>query len=167
MNLDEHRRDQKAEAVVALMVTSDSRTIETDETGKTAVRLLEAAGHRVSAHVIVPNEAGRIHEAYKGFLGDPEIQVIITSGGTGISSRDMTVGVVSATFEKPLPGFGELFRRLSFDEIGHAAVFSRATAGAVQRKLVFCLPGSRGAMETALEKIILPSLGHMLWELNR
>lgn len=167
MNLDEHRRDQKAEAVVALMVTSDSRTIETDETGKTAVRLLEAAGHRVSAHVIVPNEAGRIHEAYKEFLGDPEIQVIITSGGTGISSRDMTVGVVSATFEKPLPGFGELFRRLSFDEIGHAAVFSRATAGAVQRKLVFCLPGSRGAMETALEKIILPSLGHMLWELNR
>ena len=167
MNLDEHRRDQKVEAVVALMVTSDSRTIETDETGKTAVRLLEEAGHRVSAHVIVPNDAGMIHEAYTGFLGDPEVQVIITSGGTGISSRDKTVSVVSATFEKPIPGFGELFRRLSFDEIGNAAMFSRATAGAAQGKLVFCLPGSRGAMETALEKIILPSLGHMLWELNR
>ena len=167
MNLDEHRRDQKVEAVVALMVTSDSRTIETDETGKTAVHLLEEAGHRVSAHVIVPNDAGMIHEAYMGFLGDPEVQVIITSGGTGISSRDKTVGTVSATFEKPIPGFGELFRRLSFDEIGHAAMFSRATAGAAQGKLVFCLPGSRGAMETALEKIILPSLGHMLWELSR
>ena len=165
--MDEHRRDQKAEAAVALMVTSDSRTIETDETGKTAVRLLEAAGHRVSAHVIVPNDAGMIHEAYSGFLVDPEVRVIITSGGTGISSRDKTVGVVSETFEKPIPGFGEVFRRISFDEIGHAAVFSRATAGAVQGKMVFCLPGSRGAMVTALERIILPSLGHMLWELNR
>jgi molybdenum cofactor biosynthesis protein B len=167
MNLDEHRRDQKVEAAVALMVTSDSRTIETDETGKTAVRMLEAAGHRVSTHVIVPNETGSINEAYNGFLGDPEVQVIITSGGTGISSRDKTVGAVSATFEKPIPGFGEVFRRLSFDEIGHAAMFSRATAGTAQGKLVFCLPGSRGAMVTALEKIILPSLGHMLWELNR
>ena len=167
MKLDEHRRDQKIEATIALMVTSDSRTIETDETGKTAVRLLEAAGHRVSTHVIIPNETGRIHEAYMEFLGDPEIQVIITSGGTGISSRDKTVGAVSATFEKPIPGFGEVFRRLSFDEIGHAAMFSRATAGTVQGKLVFCLPGSRGAMAIALEKIILPSLGHMLWELSR
>ena len=167
MKLNEHRRDQKINAVVALMVTSDSRTIETDETGKTAVRLLEAEGHRVSAHVIVPNDTGLIHEAYARFLGDPDVQVIVTSGGTGISSRDKTVGVVYETFEKPIPGFGEVFRRLSFDEIGHAAVFSRATAGAVQGKMVFCLPGSRGAMVTALERIILPSLGHMLWELNR
>ena len=167
MKLDEHRRDQKTLAAVALMVTSDSRTIETDETGKTAVRLLEEAGHRVSAHIIVPNDTGKIHEAFTGFLADPEVQVIVTSGGTGISSKDKTVSAISATFEKPLPGFGELFRRLSFDEIGHAAVISRATAGAVQGKLVFCLPGSRGAMVTALEKIILPSLGHLLWELNR
>ena len=165
--MNEHRRDQKANAVVALMVTSDTRTIETDETGKTAVRLLEAAGHRVSAHVIVPNDTGLIHEAYAGFLGDPDVQVIVTSGGTGISSKDKTVGAVSATFEKSIPGFGELFRRLSFDEISHAAMFSGAIAGTAHGKLVFCLPGSRGAMVTALEKIILPSLGHMLWELNR
>ena len=167
MKLDEHKRDQKAEAAVALIVTSDSRTIKTDETGKTAVRLLEGAGHRVSFHVIVPNETERIKEAYSGFLRDPDIQVILTSGGTGISSRDKTFDVVSTTFEKPIPGFGELFRRISFDEIGHAAVSSRAIAGTVQEKLVFCLPGSRGAVETALERIILPSLGHMLWELNR
>ena len=167
MKLNEHRRDQKTNAVVALMVTSDSRTIETDETGKTAARLIEAAGHRVSAHVIVPNDTGLIHEAYAGFLGDPDVQVIVTSGGTGISSKDKTVGAVSATFEKSIPGFGELFRRLSFDEISHAAMFSGAIAGTAHGKLVFCLPGSRGAMVTALEKIILPSLGHMLWELNR
>jgi molybdenum cofactor biosynthesis protein B len=165
--MNEHRRDQKTKAAVALMVTSDSRTIETDETGKTAVRLLEEAGHRVTSHVIIPNDTGKIHEAYTGFLDDPNVQVIITSGGTGISSRDKTVGAVSPSFEKSIPGFGELFRRLSFDEIGHAAMFSRAIAGAAQGKLVFCLPGSRGAMVTALEKIILPSLGHMLWEFNR
>lgn len=165
--MEEHRRDQKVEASIALMVTSDSRTLENDETGKTAIHLLEEAGHMVAAHVIVPNDTGKIHEAYTGFLGDPGVQVIITSGGTGISSKDKTVNTVSATFEKPIPGFGELFRRLSFDEIGHAGIFSRATAGAARGKLVFCLPGSRGAMATALEKIILPSLGHMLWELNR
>jgi len=165
--MEDHSRDQKVEASVALMVTSDTRTIETDETGRTAVHLLKEAGHKVSVHLIVPDNTGMIHETYMGFLGDPDVQVIVTSGGTGISSLDKTVDAVSATFEKPIPGFGELFRRLSFDEIGNAGMFSRATAGSAQGKLVFCLPGSKGAMRMALEKIILPSLGHMLWELNR
>ena len=167
MRMEDHSRDQRVKAVAALLVTSDSRTIETDETGRAAVRLLREAGHRVSVHLIVPNDTDLIHEAYMGFLSDPDVQVIITSGGTGISSMDKTVDAVSATFEKLIPGFGELFRRLSFDEIGHAGMFSRATAGAAQGKLVFCLPGSKGAMRMALEKIILPSIGHMLWELNR
>jgi molybdenum cofactor biosynthesis protein B len=167
LKLEEHRRDQKAKATVALMVTSDSRTMESDETGKNAVHLLEEAGHRVSSYVIVPNDTGKIHEMYTRFLIDPEVQVIITSGGTGISSKDKTVATVSSTLEKLIPGFGELFRRLSFEEIGHAAMSSRATAGTIHGKLVFCLPGSKGAMETALREIILPSLGHMLWELNR
>lgn len=95
------------------------------------------------------------------------VQVIITSGGTGISSRDVTVDTISNLLEKELPGFGELFRRYSFAEIGEAAMFTRATAGVIQRKLVFCLPGSKGAMKTALKKIILPSIGHILWEVNR
>lgn len=163
----EHRRDQKAEAAVALMITSDTRTPENDETGKTAMRLLEEEGHRVAAYVIVENDAVRIKETFEGFTKDEMIQVIITSGGTGISSKDKTVDAVSSLFDKELPGFGELFRRLSFEEIGEAAMFSRATAGVIGRKLVFCLPGSRGAMDTALKKIILPGLGHMLWEVNR
>jgi|TARA_B100001971_G_scaffold213563_1_gene247289 molybdenum cofactor biosynthesis protein B len=167
LKLEEHRRDQKVKAVVALIVTSDSRTMESDETGKNAVHLLEEAGHRVSSHVIVPNDTSKIHEMYTRFLIDPEVQVIITSGGTGISSKDKTVATVSSTLEKLIPGFGELFRRLSFEEIGHAAMSSRATAGTIHGKLIFCLPGSKGAMETALREIILPSLGHMLWELNR
>ena len=165
--MHEHRRDQKAEAVVALMITSDTRTPENDETGKTAIKLLEEAGHTVAAYIIVENDASKIAEAFNGFANDERIQVVITSGGTGIGSKDMTVDTVSPLFDKELPGFGELFRRFSFDEIGEAAMFSRATAGVVGRKLVFCLPGSRGAMKTALNKIILPGLGHMLWEVNR
>ena len=165
--MHEHRRDQKAEAAVALMITSDTRTPENDETGKTAMRLLEEEGHRVAAYVIVENDEVRIKGTFEGFTKDEMIQVIITSGGTGISSKDRTVDAVSDLFDKELPGFGELFRRLSFEEIGEAAMFSRATAGVIGRKLVFCLPGSRGAMGTALKKIILPGLGHMLWEVNR
>jgi molybdenum cofactor biosynthesis protein B len=167
LSLEEHKRDQKVEAVIGIIVTSDSRNLDTDETGKLAVRLLEESGHDVLSRIIVPNDTGMIHEAYMGFLSDPDIQVIITSGGTGISSKDKTVSAVSATFDKSIQGFGELFRRLSFEEIGHAAFYSRATAGSAQGKLIFCLPGSKGAMRMALEKIILPSLGHLLWELNR
>ncbi len=165
--MHEHRRDQKVEAVVALMITSDTRTPENDETGKTAIKLLEVAGHHVAAYVIVENDMAKIEETFMGFTNDGRTQVIITSGGTGISSRDKTVDAVSGLLDKELPGFGELFRRLSFEEIGEAAMFSRATAGVVGRKLVFCLPGSKGAMDTALKKIILPGLGHMLWEVNR
>ena len=118
--MHEHRRDQKAEAAVALMITSNTRTPENDETGKTAMRLLEEEGHRVTAYVIVENDATKIGEAFKGFTNDEMIQVIITSGGTGISSKDKTVDAVSGLFDKELPGFGELFRRFSFEEIGEA-----------------------------------------------
>jgi molybdenum cofactor biosynthesis protein B len=165
--MHEHRRDQEAEAAFALIVTSDTRTPETDETGKKATEMLEEAGHRVAAYVIVPNEAEKIREAVKGFTRVPGIQAIITSGGTGIGSKDRTVDTVSGLLDKRLEGFGELFRHLSYGEIGPAAVMSRATAGVSGRKLVFCLPGSRAAMELALGKIILPILGHMLWELRR
>jgi molybdenum cofactor biosynthesis protein B len=167
MSGQEHRRDQTAEAIVALLITSDTRTPETDETGKRATELLEEAGHRVAAYVIVENNAEKIRGAFKGFMGDDRIQVIITSGGTGIGSKDKTVDAVSATFEKEIEGFGELFRRLSYEEIGVASMMSSATAGVAEGKLVFCLPGSKGAVETALRQIILPGLGHMLWELNR
>jgi molybdenum cofactor biosynthesis protein B len=165
--MHEHRRDQKAEAVVALMITSDTRTPENDETGKRAIKLLEGAGHKVAAYVIVENDTTKIEETFRGFTDDGRTQVIITSGGTGISSRDKTVDAVTGLLDKEIPGFGELFRRLSFEEIGEAAMFSRATAGIIGRKLVFCLPGSKAAVDTALKKIILPGLGHMLWEVNR
>ena len=165
--MQEHRRDQRAKAVCALLVTSDIRRPETDETGRAAIHLLEGAGHKVAAYEIVRNDTTQIQEALERFLDDERIQVVITSGGTGISPKDKTVDTVSALLDRHLEGFGELFRRLSYDEIGEAAIISRATAGVARGKLVFCLPGSQNAMELGLRRIILPALGHMLWELSR
>ena len=164
--MDVHRRDQKTTASIALMITSDTRTPENDETGKTAMSLLKVE-HKIISYVIVKNDVNQIHEAFKTFLKDDRVQVIITSGGTGISSKDKTVDEITSHFEKELPGFGELFRMHSYNDIGEAAMFSRATAGTVGGKLVFCLPGSKGAMEMALRRLILPGLGHMLWEVSR
>jgi molybdenum cofactor biosynthesis protein B len=165
--VEEHKRDQKAEAVCALVVTSDVRRPETDETGEIAIRLLEGDGHTVVAHIIVKNDSEQIKEAIERLLEDERIKVVITSGGTGIGAKDMTVDTVTLLFDKRIEGFGELFRRLSFKEVGHSAILSRATAGVAAGKLIFCLPGSRNAVELALREIILPSLGHMIWEVER
>ncbi|MGQ9680103.1 MAG: MogA/MoaB family molybdenum cofactor biosynthesis protein [Candidatus Bathyarchaeia archaeon] len=165
--MGEHRRDQEAEAKVALLVTSDSRSPETDETGRLAIRLLEEEGHKIVAYMILKNEAEQVKEALRSLLTNESVNVIITSGGTGISRRDITVDTVCPFMEKRIEGFGELFRRLSYDEIGGGAILSRATAGVTARKLIFCLPGSKNAMDLGLREIILPILGHMLWEANR
>ena len=165
--MNDHKRDQKINAGISLIITSNTRTFETDETGKLAIKLLEGEGHEIKNYVIVPNESQKIAKAYEDALNSDDIQVVITSGGTGISKLDKTVDTVSRTFEKELVGFGELFRRLSFSEIGPASMFSRSTAGLVNGKIVFCLPGSKGAMKTALVDIILPTIGHLLWEANR
>ena len=161
-----HPRDQNIELDFALLITSDSRTLEDDQTGNLAISILEEAGHKVILRDIVPN----ITEKIKGWLLkaiNGNAPVIITSGGTGIGSVDVTVNAARSLFERELPGFGEHFRRLSYDEIGIPGLLSRATAGVVEKKLIFCLPGSTGAMKTALKEIILPGVGHMMWELNR
>jgi molybdenum cofactor biosynthesis protein B len=161
-----HPRDQQIEADFALLVTSDSRTLEDDHTGNLAVSMLEEAGHNVVKRDIIPNNAEKIKQwLLEAIEGDAP--VIITSGGTGIGRVDVTVDVARSLFEKELPGFGEHFRRLSYDEVGVAGLMSRSTAGVAGKKIIFCLPGSRGAMKTALGEIILPGVGHMLWELNR
>ena len=161
-----HPRDQQIEADFALLVTSDSRKLEDDHTGSLAVTMLEESGHNVVRRDIVPNDPEKIKQwLTEAIMG--EAQVIITSGGTGIGPRDKTVDAVSALLERRIEGFGELFRRLSYEEVGDAAIISRATAGVARGKLVFCLPGSRGAMELGLRRIVLPGLGHMLWELSR
>jgi len=161
-----HPRDQKTKTSFAILVTSDSRSLDDDETGKLAVELIEADGNKVTRREIKPNDP----EAIKQWLIEAiegDARVIITSGGTGIGRVDVTVDVARSLFEKELPGFGEHFRRLSYDEVGVAGLMSRSTAGVAGKKIIFCLPGSRGAMKTALKEIILPGVGHMLWELNR
>jgi molybdenum cofactor biosynthesis protein B len=141
--------------------------MENDETGKLAMSILESEGHIVKAHVIIPNDPAIIKDTVKLFILNKGIDVIITSGGTGISSKDYTVDTVTGLLQRELVGFGELFRRLSYYEIGVPSIFSRAKMGTAGGKIVVCLPGSKGAMRTALKEILLPALGHLLWEVNR
>jgi molybdenum cofactor biosynthesis protein B len=163
----EHRRDQKVKAGFAVLVVSDSRTKETDESGKIAIELIQSEGHLVKEYDIAKNDSIEIEETVKRYSENPDINVILTSGGTGVSSRDRTVITIAPMFEQVLPGFGEHFRRLSQEEIGVPGIYSRATAGIVNKQVIFCLPGSKNAVRTALTKIILPGLGHLLWEMNR
>ncbi len=163
----EHRRDQEIKTGFAVLVVSDTRTERTDESGRIARELIEAQGHTTIAYGIVKNSREEIRDAIKGYLKDDNIRVIVTSGGTGPGRRDLTVEVLEEMFYRTFHGFGEHFRRLSYDEIGLAAIYSRATAGIIGNTVVFCLPGSKNAMRTALEKIILPSIGHLLWEVDR
>ena len=164
---DEHRRDQHIKTGFGLLVVTDSRTEKTDESGRIARELLAAAGHTVHAYDIVPNDADAILGAVRRYIQDPRIRVVVTSGGTGVGRKDLTAQTIEAIFERHLPGFGELFRRLSYEEIGLAGIYSRATAGLVGNTVVYCLPGSKNAMRTALTRIILPSIGHLLWEVDR
>jgi molybdenum cofactor biosynthesis protein B len=163
----DHPRDQKVSTCFALLITSDTRTEKTDMTGKVARQMIEEDGHQVKIFSIVPNKEKYISDWIDDALKEEDIRVIVSSGGTGIGARDKTVDVARTRFEKELQGFGELFRCLSNEEIGLPGIWSRATAGVVSRKIMFCLPGSSSAVKMALEKIILPSVGHMLWELDR
>ncbi len=163
----DHPRDQDVAAGFALLVVSDSRTEATDESGALAKTRLTQAGHQVVAYQIVKNERAAIQAAVLRFLHDDRIRVILTSGGTGISRRDVTVDVLAPLFEKTLIGFGEFFRQLSRAEIGDTAMISRATAGLIGGKVIFCLPGSKNAMDAGLTQLVLPGLGHLLWEAAR
>jgi molybdenum cofactor biosynthesis protein B len=163
----DHPRDQEAKTCFAVLVTSDTRTVETDETGRMAKSLIEEAGHKIKLYDLVPNDASKIEGWIKKSLDSRDVRVMVTSGGTGVGAKDKTVDTANRFFEKTLPGFGEHMRRLSYEEVGLPGVWSRSTAGVAGDKLIFCLPGSKGAVRTALEEIILPGLGHMLWELDR
>jgi len=165
--VSEHELHRKVEANFAIIIISDTRDETTDESGKIAKQLLIDQGHTVSAFKIIQNNENLIRSTVKKMLQDPKINVVLTSGGTGIGKRDITVDTVSGLLDKRIEGFGELFRRLSYEEVGEAAMISRAIAGKVNGKLVFCLPGSKNAVKLALSKLILPSIGHILWEANR
>jgi len=167
MTFSEHDRHRQVTAGFAVVTVSDTRSEESDESGNIAERLLVERGHRVVVREIVKNDGAAIRALMEELAREPGIQVMLTLGGTGISSRDVTVEAVSDLLDKTIEGFGELFRRLSYEEIGEAAMLSRAIAGTMGKKVIFCLPGSKSAVDLALRKLILPGLGHVLWEVNR
>ena len=165
MSSFEHKAQAPLSVACFVLTVSDTRT-EANDTGGQAIReLLEGAGHAVSGHAIVKDEASQVAVVVRERLADQATQVIITTGGTGISARDTTFEAVTALFEKRLDGFGELFRMISFHQIGSAAMMSRATAGTVGRKAIFVLPGSPAAVRLAMEKLIVPELGHIMQQL--
>ena len=159
--------DQVPAINCAIISISDTRTFETDTSGARIRDLLAAAGHQVISHEIVPDDPDDLAEAVHTLIIRPECQVILTSGGTGIARRDATIEAVVPLLDKELPGFGELFRMLSYEEIGAGAMLSRAVAGISGRTLIFCMPGSPKAVELALSKLILPELAHLVWEIGR
>ena len=150
-----------------VLTVSDSRTPETDTSGRAIRELLEGAGHVVTGHALVRDEPEQVAARVTQALEDERTQIVITTGGTGITSRDGTFEAVDQLFDKRLDGFGELFRMLSFEEIGSAAMMSRATAGTVDRKAIFVLPGSQNAVRLAMARLILPELPHVVQQLNR
>ncbi len=150
-----------------IVTVSDTRTEATDTSGRAIADLLTAAGHTVAGRTIVRDDAEMVRDEIVRQLANAEIHVVITTGGTGITSRDSTYEAISGMLQKRLDGFGELFRMLSYEAIGAAAMMSRACAGLVAGRIVIALPGSEAAVRLAMEKLIVPELSHMVQQANK
>ncbi|MBI4242171.1 MAG: molybdenum cofactor biosynthesis protein MoaB [Candidatus Rokubacteria bacterium] len=168
---DSTPREHKAHAPTSVgcfvLTISDTKTPETDTSGLLIRELLEKAGHAMKGSAIVKDEPAQVQAVIREQCASSGVRVIILTGGTGITSRDSTFEAVEALLDKRLTGFGELFRFLSFQEIGPAAMLSRAQAGVCQGRVVFSLPGSPNACRLAMEKLIIPELGHLVREVSR
>lgn len=162
-----HREDAPRGLALARITVSDTRTPKTDRGGAICDALLRAAGHRVSSAAVVPDEPAAIRAHLEALAGGDDLDGILLTGGTGVGPRDRTPEAVRPLLEKELPGFGELFRSLSWDEVGSAAYLSRALAGIYRGKAVFVLPGSPAAVRLAVERLILPEIGHLVRLLRR
>jgi len=159
-------REEQGPVAVAIVTVSDSRTEETDSNGAWLRRAVEAAGHRVAGYRVIRDEPHLVDEVLLA-LAVEGASAIVFNGGTGISPRDTTYDVLVQRIEKPLPGFGELFRMLSWEQVGAAAMLSRATAGVYRGRVVFSLPGSPAAVQLAWERLIAPELRHLVWQVGR
>lgn len=159
-----HRKAAATTLEVEVVTVSDTRTLETDTGGALVAQMLEGAGHKVHGRRVVADAPEAIAAATCDGLAAPGVGAIILTGGTGVAPRDVTPESVEPLLDRLIPGFGELFRQLSYDEIGSAALLSRALAGLARGKVVFVIPGSRGAVRLAMEKLILPELGHLAAE---
>ncbi len=167
MGYQEHKHHVPASVNCAVVIISGSRTEQSDESGKYIMSRLKECGNNVTAYSIVKNDAGEILETIGKVFGDGVTQAIITSGGTGASRMDITIETLSPVLEKKMDGFGELFRSLTYQEIGTGSILSRAMAGIIKGKVIISLPGSLEAVKMAMEKIIIPELSHLVREASR
>jgi molybdenum cofactor biosynthesis protein B len=163
----EHRAMAPGVVGCAILTVSDTRTKETDSSGTLIREYLTANGHEIRAYAIAKDEPDQIRSKIDEWSGDEAVDCILSNGGTGIAKRDTTYDVIAQLIEKKLDGFGEIFRNLSFQEIGAAAILSRATAGTYKGTLIIAMPGSTNAVRLAMERIIAPELGHLIFELNK
>ena len=163
----EHKAKAPRSVSCFIITVSDTRSEETDASGRAIADLLIAAGHQVAGRAIVRDDPALVRSTIERQLAYKAAQVIITTGGTGITSRDSTIEAVDALLEKRLEGFGELFRNLSYQQIGAAAMMTRATAGLAAGRIVVSLPGSEAAVRLAMEKLLLPELGHLVQQAEK
>ncbi len=168
MSVEEHKSKAPTSINCKVITVSDTRDQETDKSGKTMISYLQNNGHQIIDYVIVKDEIKEITDAVQKGCNDENIQVILTNGGTGITPRDVTIEAIQGMIEKELIGFGEIFRMLSYTEdIGSAAILSRAIAGVRNETAIFSTPGSTGAVKLAMEKLIIPEICHVVREIKR
>ncbi len=167
MGHHDHKHHAPTSVNCMVITISDTRTETTDVSGRVIRDALARNGHQVQAYHLVPDEPEIIQQRLRAGIDAPAVQAILCNGGTGISFRDRSYEAVAQLLEKRLDGFGELFRMLSYQEIGSAAMMSRAVAGIAGETVIFSMPGSKNAVTLALEKLILPELGHLVWELRK
>lgn len=158
----QHKQESPKNVRAFVITVSDTRTGDTDASGKLITNLLQSNGHNIVGYAIVKDEPADIDRLLRRVLADPEVETVILNGGTGITSRDSTYEVVSHCIDKRLDGFGELFRYLSYEEIGSAAIMSRAIAGVGGGKVLISLPGSENAVRLAMNRLVIPELTHMV-----
>ncbi len=167
MSVDPHRTNTVECVGCAIVTVSDTRTSKTDQSGKWLGERLESAGHKVVSYDILPDDPSAVGERVLALCDVEACQAVLLSGGTGLTPRDTTYEAITSLFDKRLDGFGELFRMLSYEQVGSAAMLSRAVAGVVRHTFVVSMPGSPAAVRLAVDKLILPHLGHVVWLLSR
>ena len=167
MSQAEHKARAPVSVRCYILTVSDTRTEETDSSGRAIAELLTAAGHEVAGRTIVKDDPDLVRGTIERQLASPDVHAIITTGGTGISSRDSTYEAVAGLLQKRLDGFGELFRMLSFEQIWPAAIMSRASAGLVAGRIVVSLPGSEAAVRLAMQRLLIPELGHLVEQASK
>lgn len=158
----EHKKQAPLAVNAAIVTVSDSRTIENDDSGKLIKGILIKNNHKVIEHTIIKDDKKEITRKIEDLIKNNNLNLIITNGGTGLAKKDLTIEAIKPLFEKEISGFAVLFQKISYDEIGSACMLSRAAAGIINNKVIFCLPGSPKACELALEKLIIPEIGHIV-----